>query len=174
MNRMLVGAALTVFSTASVFASPGWKECGHGNVITSPDQNVRAYGVPKWALDRQRRDALDAWHKFVANGYKSPGAPDWANEQYKKSGPFLIDATDPAWANHALCNAAKREYVFCWAGWDDGDPNDPGVRKCREATRGPGAGGMYCIDLDRRHNPKPVREWLHGYLSGAASDVTQD
>ena len=54
----------------------------------------------------------------MANGYKTPGAADQANEQIKKAGPFFIDATDPAWANHALCNAAKREYVFCWAGWE--------------------------------------------------------
>jgi hypothetical protein len=157
---------IVIGSASSLVAlAPGWEPCGRTNVA------VEVHGVPTWAIERQRRDALEGWRKFVANGYKTAGNPDWANEQMKKAGPFFIDATDPAWANHALCNATRREYVFCWAGWEDGDPNDPGIQKCREATRGPGTGGVYCIDLDRPHNPGPVREWLHGYLSRAAPDV---
>jgi len=83
MNRLLVSAALTVFSTASAFAlSPGWKSCGHMTEF-DPYGYAKVYGVPKWAIERQRHDALEDWRKFVANGYKTPGAPDWAKEQYK-------------------------------------------------------------------------------------------
>jgi hypothetical protein len=114
MNRQLIPPviAVSIIASPAVALSPGWEPCGHTNAITSPDQDVKAMGVPQWALDHQRRDALKAWHQFMANGYKTPGAPDWANKQQKSAGPFIVSPDDPAWANHALCNPAKRLYVF--------------------------------------------------------------